>query len=178
MPALTVNVVVIQEKQVLLTKRDDFEVWCLPSGGVEEGESAAQAAVRETREESGLEIELLSLVGVYSRLGDLPNTHALVFTARPCGGNLRPQPGETIELRFFSADELPEPLSFGHRQRIEDALSGTAGLAVAQEMVLPAGHKVVSADILAARQLPRQARVEFYRRTLGRAALRTTREAG
>jgi ADP-ribose pyrophosphatase YjhB (NUDIX family) len=45
MSAITVNVAVIQENRVLLTKREDFEVWCLPSGGVEEGESLAQAAV-------------------------------------------------------------------------------------------------------------------------------------
>jgi len=53
MPALGINVAVISEDRILLTKRDDFEVWCLPSGGVEEGESLAEAAVRETKEETG-----------------------------------------------------------------------------------------------------------------------------
>ena len=60
MPAITVNVAVIHENQILLTKRGDFEIWCLPSGGVEEGESVAQAAIRETKEETGLDVELKS----------------------------------------------------------------------------------------------------------------------
>jgi hypothetical protein len=49
MPGIAVNVAVIQEGKVLLTKREDFEVWCLPSGGVEDGESLAEAALRETK---------------------------------------------------------------------------------------------------------------------------------
>ncbi|NTU57100.1 MAG: NUDIX domain-containing protein, partial [Anaerolineales bacterium] len=47
MPGLAVNVAVIHEGKILLTKREDFETWILPSGGVEEGESLAQAAIRE-----------------------------------------------------------------------------------------------------------------------------------
>jgi ADP-ribose pyrophosphatase YjhB (NUDIX family) len=64
---LGVNVAVIEDGRVLLTQREDFEVWCLPGGQVESGESLAQAAVREVREETGLHIELLRLVGIYSR---------------------------------------------------------------------------------------------------------------
>ncbi len=70
MPGLAVNVAVIHEGKILLTKREDFETWILPSGGVEEGESLAQAAIRETKEETGLDVELTRLVGVYSRLSN------------------------------------------------------------------------------------------------------------
>jgi ADP-ribose pyrophosphatase YjhB (NUDIX family) len=55
---LGVNVAVIEDGRVLLTQREDFPVWCLPGGGVDPGESLAQAAVREVREETGLEVEL------------------------------------------------------------------------------------------------------------------------
>ena len=48
MPPIVVSVAVIKDNQVLLTKRDDFHIWCLPSGGVEFGESVADAALRET----------------------------------------------------------------------------------------------------------------------------------
>ena len=69
MPGIAANVAVIQDGKILLTKREDFEVWCLPSGGVEDGESLAEAAIRETKEETGVDVELTRLVGVYSRLG-------------------------------------------------------------------------------------------------------------
>ena len=56
MTGLAVNVAVIHEGKILLTQREDFETWILPSGGVEDGESLAQAAIRETREETGAEL--------------------------------------------------------------------------------------------------------------------------
>ena len=65
MPTLGVNIAIIPDDKILLTERTDFEVWCLPGGEVEPGESLAQAALRETREETGLEVELTRLVGVY-----------------------------------------------------------------------------------------------------------------
>ncbi len=136
MPFLTVCVVVIDENKVLLTKRSDFLIWCLPSGGVEDGETAVEAARRETKEESGVEVELTRLVGIYSRPAEIPTGHAVVFAAKPVSGELRPQPGETLEVRYFDPDELPEMLAFGHRRRIKDALRGVNGAAVAQR---PAG---------------------------------------
>jgi 8-oxo-dGTP pyrophosphatase MutT (NUDIX family) len=63
MPFLTVCVVVIQEGKVLLTLREDFRIWCLPSGGVEDGEDLVAAALRETKEETGLDVEIIRLVG-------------------------------------------------------------------------------------------------------------------
>jgi len=125
MATLAANAVVIHEGKVLLTKRTDFEVWCLPSGGVEEGESVAQAAIRETLEETGLQVELTGLVGIYSRIGTLSDVHAVVFTAKLVGGEIKPQLGETLEVKFFALNEIPTELSFGHRQRIEDAFKGT-----------------------------------------------------
>ena len=67
MPTYGVEIAVFDAGKVLLIKRRDFQVWALPGGGIDAGESVAQAAVRETREETGLEVELQHLVGVYSR---------------------------------------------------------------------------------------------------------------
>ena len=61
-----VCVAIIRDERVLLTKRSDFEVWCLPGGHVDEGESIAQTAVRETAEETGLEVKLTFMIGLYS----------------------------------------------------------------------------------------------------------------
>lgn len=123
MSITSVNVAVIQDGKILLTKRDDFEVWCLPSGAVEPGESVAQAAIRETREETGIEVKLTKLVGVYSKLGPWDEIHSILFHAKPIGGELRTQIGETTEVRYFNPNEIPNELLYGQRQRILDALS-------------------------------------------------------
>ncbi len=122
MPPIVVSVAVIKDDQVLLTMRDDFHVWCLPSGGVEFGETVADAALRETREETGLDVKLTRLVGVYSRIGAIPDIHAVHFNAVPIGGELRTQVGETVEVQYFPVDDLPGEMIFGHKRRILDSL--------------------------------------------------------
>src|SRR5436190_23412523 len=96
MPGLAVLVAVIDNGKVLLTKREDFEVWCLPGGSVEEGESLAEAAIREAKEETGLDVELTRLVGVYSRLGGgMNDVHAVLYAAKSIGGEIKLQPHDT-----------------------------------------------------------------------------------
>jgi ADP-ribose pyrophosphatase YjhB (NUDIX family) len=179
MPVLTVNVAVLYQGQILLTKRDDFEIWCLPSGGVEDGETVAQAAIRETQEETGLEIRLKALVGVYSRTGAVPDTHAVLFRAEPIGGTLRIQPGETIDVRYFPFDELPEDLTFGHQKRIEDAIQGIGGsVAVRQEMIMPSGKKPSQDELSAIRKRPRLERIQFFQKALKQVKMRVETEVG
>lgn len=162
MSGIAVNVAVINDEKILLTKREDFEVWCLPSGGVEEGESVAEAAIRETKEETGVDVELTRLVGVYSRLGGLPDVHAVLFEARPIAGELRLQPGETIEVKYFAFDELPEEIIFAHRKRIADAISRKSGMSVKQE-IKTAGEIVADRDELyALRDQSGLSRQQFY----------------
>lgn len=177
MPAIAVNVAVLHENKILLTQRDDFETWILPGGGVEEGESVAQAAIRETKEETGLDVELTRLVGVYSRLGGLPDVHAVVFAARVIGGEIQTQPGETIDVRFFPFDEIPENLSLGHAQRIEDAIRGVGGgVAVLQKVEMD--RQVEPREIVAIRKQPREVRLAFYWEAIQRATLKEKTEVG
>src|SRR4030095_12129429 len=105
MPGLAVIVAIIDNGKILLTKREDFEVWCLPGGGVEEGETLAESAIREVKEETGLNVELTRLVGVYSRLGGgMHGVHAVLYAAKPVGGVLKTQPNESIEVAYFPFD--------------------------------------------------------------------------
>jgi ADP-ribose pyrophosphatase YjhB (NUDIX family) len=130
------NVAIIEDGRILLTKRKDFEVWCLPGGHVDAGETVAQAAVREAFEETGLKVKLTRLVGIYS----IPNAKAwvnliILFAAKTVGGALKAQVDEVLEIDTFSVDNIPNNLLWGHRQRILDALSEHVGATVWQQNV-------------------------------------------
>lgn len=179
MSNLAVNVAVIHEGKILLTQREDFETWILPGGGVEDGESLAQAAIRETKEETGLDVELTGLVGVYSRLGGWWNGHMVLFAARPIGGEIKPQEGETIAVEWFVFDELPAPLSLGHPRRIQDAIEGASGVVVLQEVNLPKIPEPLTRNELYELRdrsgLPRQA---FYLHLMDNLEIKETIELG
>jgi ADP-ribose pyrophosphatase YjhB (NUDIX family) len=125
-----VNVAIIDNGKVLLTKREDFEIWCLPGGEVDPNETLAQTALREAREETGLTIQLTRLVGVYSSPHWLRDGHhSILFAAKPTGGALCLCPGETIEVAYFEFDQLPADLVPWHRQKIRDVIDGIGGSA-------------------------------------------------
>ena len=175
MPGLAVNIAVIHEGQVLLTKREDFEVWCLPGGGVEDGESLAEAAIRETKEETGLDVELTRLVGTYSRLGGFPDIHGILYAARPVGGEIRLQPGETVEVCYFSVDDLPAEMLIGQKQRILDAVRGLSGISLRQELHLPTLTRRELYEERDRSGLPRQ---EFYQQRMAQARFDENLEVG
>ncbi len=165
MPSLGVNIAILNDAgEILLTRREDFEVWCLPGGAVDDRESAAQAAIREAHEETGLEVELIRLVGIYS----IPNSlrggsHILVFTARPVGGSLRLAQGETVEIGYFYPDAIPQPLFFDQEQMIQDVLGGIGGSAAWNlGWVWPFEPSFTRRDIYALRDRSGLSRQEFY----------------
>lgn len=105
-----------EQGRVLLVRRSDEDgLWGFPGGAMEPGESAGQAVVREVCEETGLEVEPISLIGVYSSPdfafsfpnGDRVQAVSSFFECRIAGGSLRPDMEETLELRFFGSDERP-----------------------------------------------------------------------
>ncbi|MFQ6029278.1 MAG: NUDIX domain-containing protein, partial [Dehalococcoidia bacterium] len=119
-------------QQVLLTSRADNGRWCLPGGGMDPGESAAETCVREVLEETGLEVEVTRLVGVYTSPdiiveysdGNKVQPVAFSFEARVVGGELQLS-DETTEYGYFPVNALDSlDLMEHHRQRIEDALLG------------------------------------------------------
>jgi ADP-ribose pyrophosphatase YjhB (NUDIX family) len=159
---LGVTVAIIDGSQVLLTKREDFEVWCLPGGAVDDGESLAIAAIREAREETGLEVELTRLVGICSRPKGWRSTHLVQFAARVVGGALRPDPSEVVEAGYFGLDALPAPLLAGHHQQILDALGGAAGKVWSHEIAWPFAPDITRQELYALRDRSGLTRQEFY----------------
>jgi 8-oxo-dGTP diphosphatase len=129
MPTIGVDVAIYnQDGHVLLTRRTDFPLWCLPGGRLEDGESIAQAAIREVYEETGLTIKLVRLVGIYSRPqwrqgGD----HVIVFVGQTVGGILTPQESEVADLRYFEPHQLPDEMLWWQRCYIKDASAGIGG---------------------------------------------------
>ena len=116
--------------QILLMKRSDNAHWGLPGGYVEPGESVQSAARREVREETGYEIEVGRLVGVYSDpriqvidYGAGRRVHAINLCFEAVAGAQRElgTPDETLELGFFAVDALPRPLVPIHAIRLSDA---------------------------------------------------------
>jgi ADP-ribose pyrophosphatase YjhB (NUDIX family) len=132
-PKLAVNALVFNEKgEVLLAKRTDNGLWCVPGGHMELGETLAQACVRELFEETGLQAQVVKLVGVYSdtenslhiRQGLEWHTVRVSFLCKITGGTITPSE-ETSEIRYFDVKNLPELIT-DHRKRIRDAVLAQA----------------------------------------------------
>jgi len=104
--------------EILLTQRADSGVWLYPVGWADVGYSPSEVAMKEVYEETGMEVEPLTLIGVLDglRLGFAPTPlYSLVFHCRIVGGELRPHPLETRQVGFFASDALPQPLAGGAR---------------------------------------------------------------
>jgi len=117
--------------EILLQQRVDNSEWVLPGGAMDPGESITQAAVRELYEETGLNIEVTRLVGVYSDPtnifsydnGDQVHAIVLLFEGKIISGILKPDGEETAQIDYFPIDHLPDNLSEQQRIRISDALA-------------------------------------------------------
>jgi ADP-ribose pyrophosphatase YjhB (NUDIX family) len=170
MQPLGVNIAIIKNGTILLTKREDFEIWCLPGGAVDPGESVAQAAIREAREETGLEVELTRLVGVYSRpRWPGPGAHIVLFAARPISSELIPDPNEVIDIAYFSMNEIPEDLLWWNRQRIKDAMDGIGGGVVwSQDSQLPFEGLLTREELYTMRDQSGLSRRDFYFAHIGK----------
>lgn len=115
--------------RILLMRRAQEDTWGIPGGGVEPGESWADAAVRECREETGWEARIDGLLGVYSDPatqvhrypgGSLRQFVGIVFLATAVR-RVGPVGEEATELRWVTADNLPEPLFEPDRPVLRDA---------------------------------------------------------
>jgi 8-oxo-dGTP pyrophosphatase MutT (NUDIX family) len=130
----SVNIAVSNDADdLLLIRRTDNDNWAFPGGGIELGESLTQAAVRETREESGIDCEITGLSGIYTDPGhvilytsdgEVRQEFSLVLTARAIGGEPTPST-ESSEVRWVPRSELAGyAMAQSMRTRVTHVLEG------------------------------------------------------
>lgn len=121
-------------ERVLLTRRTDNSLWCLPSGAMDPGESIEETCIREVFEETGLQVRIVRMIGVYSspnRLityadGNRWQVVGVSFEAEVIGGEMGLS-DETTEIGYFSRAEMNTlPMMVHHLERIDDALKHEA----------------------------------------------------
>jgi ADP-ribose pyrophosphatase YjhB (NUDIX family) len=99
--------------RVLMVHRTDNDLWSIPGGAMDLGESIADAAVREVKEETGVDVEVVGMVGIYTNPrhvmayddGEVRQQFSVCFTTRLLSGQLRPS-SETSEVRFVDRADL------------------------------------------------------------------------
>ncbi len=127
-PSLTVDIVIKRkDNSVILVqrKKEPFkEQWAIPGGFIEYGETAEHAAIRETKEETGIDVEIIRLVGVYSDPARDPRGHviSIAFLAKEIGGVLIAN-DDAKAVNVFKLKEIPKNLAFDHAKILKDALS-------------------------------------------------------
>ena len=112
-------IILDSSNRVLLCHRRDKDLWNLPGGGLESGETPWQGVVREVAEEVGLQVTVNRLIGVYSK----PDKDEIVFSflCEPLGGEPSTS-DEADEIAYFAFNEIPPNTLPKHVERIHDAL--------------------------------------------------------
>lgn len=129
------NVIVVNDAgEILLIRRPDNDNWAVPGGAMDLGESLVETAVRETAEETGINVEVTGLVGIYTdprhvtlytSNGEVRQEFSVVFAARPLSG--RPKPGdESREVQWVAPGVIGSlQMDRSMRMRIEHYLAGS-----------------------------------------------------
>ena len=122
-------VIPFQDHKILLIKRNTVPFkgyWGLPGGRMDPGETIEQTVVREAKEETGLDIEIVRKIGEYIEKGIKDDVdyeyYPTCFLVKVVGGEMKRQESEIQDIQLFSLQKLPKPLAFEHDKMISDFL--------------------------------------------------------
>ena len=120
-------IIEFSDKKILLVKRGTVVFkgyWALPGGRVEPGETVEQTIVREVKEETGLDVEIVRKIGEYREKGFQDGIEydysPTCFIVKPKDGRIRKQPQEIRQIKLFEMEKLPRKLAFEHSSMIKD----------------------------------------------------------
>lgn len=116
----TFGIIFDANKRVLLCHRRDYDLWNLPGGTLESEEAPWDGAKREIKEETGLDVEIEKLAGVYSKQGK--NEVVFSFICKVIGGKITLN-DEADRIEYFDLDKLPANTSPNQVQRIFDTVN-------------------------------------------------------
>lgn len=121
-PAPAAGAMIVEAGRILMVQRSidpGRNDWCIPAGFMEWTEHPQQTAVREIKEETGLDIRICSIFDIFMGMDD-PRTHAvlILYLAEAIGGTLKPG-DDAREVKYFSFDNLPSNIAFqAHRDAL------------------------------------------------------------
>lgn len=121
-PTPAVDIIIEYQGQglVLIERQKPPYGWALPGGFVEYGESLEEAAIREAKEETGLEVKLLGQFHSYSDPERDPRQHIISTVFVGCATGIPRAASDAKSLALFSPDDLPSPLAFDHGRILQD----------------------------------------------------------
>ena len=111
-----------QDGNVLLQRRGDSNKWGFPGGAIEIGETPEMAAIREVKEETGLDVRVSGLIGIYTDChmaypnGDQAHSILIAYGLETTGGQLTCDDQETVDLKYFALDDMPELFCKQHEE--------------------------------------------------------------
>lgn len=120
-------IIEFSDNRILLIKRATvpfLDYWALVGGRVNSSEKVEQAILREVKEETGLDVEIIAKIGEYHESGLQDGIeydyYPACFVTRPIGGKIKRQETEIKQIKLFSLDEIPKKLAFEHSRMIQD----------------------------------------------------------
>lgn len=122
-------IIVNRKGEILIQKRGDKKLFGFPGGTMELGESAEETVIREVKEETGLDIKVKRLIGVYTKYfdtypnGDKAQPIVIFFECMKIGGKIKVDNKETLELLFVSPNKVPKLFNKQHNDVLKDYIN-------------------------------------------------------